>query len=227
MPDIRYVCLSDLHFGAEGSLLTALRRDKGVDVDQTAPALTGLVDCLRELIARNEDQTVKPSLVLCGDILELALSIENVPAMVFERFIDLVFPEGGRLFESTIYFVPGNHDHHLWEGARERQYADYILQPEQAGVPLKPPWHTTRMLGLTDPDPVDTVFLNALVRRNPVRADMCVRAVYPNLAIPSGDGRRWVVIHHGHFVESLYRAMSVVRDLVFPGRTTPAEIWDW
>ena len=227
MPDIRYVCLSDLHFGAESSLLSALRSSRGVDVDRVAPTLTGLVDCLGELISKNEDRSVKPTLVLCGDILELALSVENVPAMVFERFVDLAFPDGGRLFDATIYFVPGNHDHHLWEGSRQRQYADYVRQQEKADAHLEPPWHTTRMLGLTDPDPVDTVFLNALVRRSPGRADMCVRAVYPNLAIPSADGRRWVVCHHGHFVESLYRAMSVVRDLVFPGRTPPAEVWDW
>ena len=226
MPDIRYVCLSDLHLGAESSVLSRLGED-GVDVRTAAPTLSALVDCLGELISRNEDQTTRPTLVLCGDILELALSIENVPAMVFERFVDLAFPDGGRLFDDTIYFVPGNHDHHLWEGSRERQYADYILDPKEAGKDLKPPWHTTRMLGLTDPDPIDTVFLNALVRRNPARKNMCVRAVYPNLAIPSADGRRWAVIHHGHFVESLYRAMSVVRDLVFPGRTPPAQVWDW
>ena len=144
MPDIRYVLLSDLHFGAENSVLTA-QFPNSVVVDPSRPGevMILLVECLHELLAANEDGT-RPTLVLGGDVLELALAEDHVAAMVFERFIELVF-SGRRLFADEIFYVPGNHDHHLWEAARERHYADYVrsLPPDE---PLGAPWHSTRML---------------------------------------------------------------------------------
>src|SRR5436853_357282 len=133
MPDIRYVILSDLHFGAENSILTCLKPD-GVEPDPHQPSavMKSLVECLGELIGKNEGPD-KPQLVLCGDILELALATDNVAAMVFDRFVEEIFPPDGGLFDKKIYFVPGNHDHHLWETARERQYANYVskLKPDK------------------------------------------------------------------------------------------------
>jgi UDP-2,3-diacylglucosamine pyrophosphatase LpxH len=118
VPDVRYVCLSDLHFGAENSILTQLAPNSlEPDVHRPSSAMVGLVECLRELIGRNEGPE-KPTLVLCGDVLELALSTDNVAAMVFERFVELTLARDSRLFGDTIYFVPGNHDHHLWEIGR-------------------------------------------------------------------------------------------------------------
>jgi hypothetical protein len=69
MPDIRYVCLSDTHFGEEDSLLTNLKTaSTDTDPSQPSPVLIHLVNCLKELISQNEDNT-KPTLILNGDIL--------------------------------------------------------------------------------------------------------------------------------------------------------------
>jgi hypothetical protein len=226
MPDVRYVCLSDLHFGAENSILTCLAPGGVVpDPDRPSTAMVALVDGLADLIGKNED-THKPTLILCGDILELALSTDNVAAMVFERFVERVFPENGRLFADTIYFVPGNHDHHLWEAARERQYAHYARR-RPLSQELEPPWHTTRMFTEADPHPVDAELLTTLVRRYPTLHDVCVRTIYPNLGLRSKDGSRCVVIHHGHYVEAMYRLMTTLKDIVFPGRPTPQQVWEW
>ncbi|HET8841881.1 MAG TPA: hypothetical protein VFN35_10455, partial [Ktedonobacteraceae bacterium] len=116
MPDIRYVCLSDMHLGADSSILTKTSREKEhanfaemktenpqsrVDAE---PVLQNLVACLRELIAQNESPQ-KPTLILNGDILELALAETNVAAMAFERFIELIFPvDGEALFEKHILY---------------------------------------------------------------------------------------------------------------------------
>src|SRR5262249_6529634 len=131
MPDIRYVCLSDMHLGSESSVLTNIRPDSmGIDTTQPDSVMSHLVACLRELIGRNEGRE-KPMLILNGDILEMALAETNVAAMVFERFIELIFPQDGEaLFDKNILYIPGNHDHHIWENARETQYVNYI-----AGVP--------------------------------------------------------------------------------------------
>jgi len=226
VPDIRYVCLSDLHFGAENSVLTKLA-PHGVEPDPHQPGevMVRLVDCLRALIERNESRQL-PTLILCGDILELALATDNVAAMVFERFVELVFPDGGRLFDPVVYFVPGNHDHHMWEGARERQYSEYV-RSRPLGEDLEIPWHTTRMFALGDPQPVEAELLTTLVHRQPHLADVVVQAVYPNLALSNADGSRCVVFHHGHYVEGIYRLMSTMKDLLFPGRPRPEEIWNW
>ena len=42
-----------------------------------------------------------------------------------------------------------------------------------------------------------------------------MRAVYPNLGLLSEDGRRCVVVHHGHYIESMYQLMSSLNQLMF------------
>jgi hypothetical protein len=226
VPDIRYVCLSDLHFGAENSIMTSLEPGTAeVDAHRTSAAMTGLIDGLETLITRNES-AVKPTLVLCGDILELALGNDNVAAMVFSDFIGRTLGSGNQLFDDLIYFVPGNHDHHLWESARERQYADYV-QARPLNEDLEIPWHTTRMRATHDPQPVDSQLLTTLIHRQLGNTAATVRAVYPNLALSSADSSRCVIFHHGHFVEAMYKLMSTIKDMLFPSQPTADEIWDW
>ena len=93
MPDIRYVCLSDMHLGAQNSLLTNLTpSNASSDTSIASPVLIALIDCLRDLIAQNEDKEKPPTLILAGDILELALTTDNLAAMAFKRFIELILP---------------------------------------------------------------------------------------------------------------------------------------
>ena len=215
MPDIRYVCLSDMHLGAQNSLLTNLTSDStGTDPLVASPVLTHLVQCLRELINQNVDKAEKPTLILNGDILELALATENEAAMVFERLIELIFPAGGdRLFKNVKY-IPGNHDHHLWETAREVQYVQYIKNSsgQKPGSILDEPWHATKMF---EPDPVPSPFLNGIVNRYGHLRDETIQTIYPNYALLK-DNLRSVVFSHGHLVESIYLLMSGLRQLIFP-----------
>jgi hypothetical protein len=225
MPDVRYVLLSDLHFGAENSVLTAqLPNTTTVDPSQAGPVMERFVDCLRELISRNEEDR-RPTLVLGGDVLELALAEDNVAVMVFERFIELAFERDDRLFADEVLYVPGNHDHHLWEAARERHYADYVstVPPDQ---PLQPPWHATRLLVETDTAPVTAQLLTAVVRRHRRLRDLHVRTVYPNLGFVNADRTRAVVYHHGHYVESMYRLVSTMNEMLFR-RPEPNQVWEW
>jgi hypothetical protein len=225
MPDVRYVLLSDLHFGAENSVLTAqLPNSTTVDPSQAGPVMVGFVECLRELIERNEERQ-RPTLVLGGDVLELALAEDHVAVMVFERFMELAFERNGRLFADEVLYVPGNHDHHLWEAARERHYADYVSSVP-VDEPLEPPWHATRLLVETDTAPVTAQLLTAVVRRHPGLRDLHVRTVYPNLGFVNGEGTRAVVYHHGHYVESMYRLVSTLNQMLFR-RPEPNQVWEW
>jgi hypothetical protein len=223
MPDIRYVCLSDLHLGADNSVLTAIQPD-GIDTApmQTDAVMSQFVACLRELMRHNESAE-KPKLVLNGDILELALTDVNKAAMVFERFVELVFPANGEaLFDKNIIYIPGNHDHHIWENARETQYVNYI-QRIASGEALPPPWHTTKMF---QPDPVREYFLTNLLQRYPHLRDAVVNVVYPNYALVREDGQKCVVFSHGHYVESIYSLMTTLNTMFFPERIRPQVVWD-
>ena len=219
MSKIKYVCLSDMHLGAENSLLTKLTDDCCDTVPtKPSPVLVQLVECLRSLIKPNGDD--KPTLVLNGDILELALTTDNLAAMAFERFIELILPEdeSRRLFKEIIY-IPGNHDHHLWETARETQYVNYIsTDPDQKpGKRLDVPWHTTKIFGSKL---VPATFLNGIIHRYPHLAvknhEFVINTVYPNYGIISPDSGRCIIFSHGHFIESMYMLMSQLRGLMFP-----------
>src|ERR1700745_3027548 len=149
MTDIRYVILSDLHFGAENSVLTALNERPApasetgfpADPQRPSPLLSGLIGGLREL-TRGQDRP--PTLILAGGILDLGLSRAEVCALVFPLFAPLAFADGSPAFDPVIHYVPGNHDHHEWEITREDQYVTYVCgQPADAD--LVGPWHTTKL----------------------------------------------------------------------------------
>ncbi|MHC4569659.1 MAG: metallophosphoesterase, partial [Planctomycetota bacterium] len=225
MADIQYVCLSDMHLGEEDSLLTNLKTaSTNVDPLRPSPVMKHLVKCLESLISKNEDKSRKPTLILNGDILELALTTTDQAAMVFERFIELIMPPKKMLFDKIIY-IPGNHDHHVWELARETQYVNHIAGlPAGADLPI--PYHTTNMFMEDHPKPVFSYFLTKLIRRSEHLHDFSIATAYPNFGLRRDGGHKYVIFHHGHFIEPLYQAMSTFRNLIFPDRDQPRDVWD-
>src|SRR6185295_96389 len=133
---------------------------------------------------------------LNGDILEFALATDQMALRGFEQFIDLAFPvDGEPLFDEKVLYLPGNHDHHLWEVARERQYALHVAQ-QAPDEPLDEPWHTTPML---NPDAtVEVEVLTNIVRRRAGRDHVSIAVVYPNLGFVQADTNQAVIFHHGH-----------------------------
>jgi len=221
MPIINYICFSDLHFGDVNSLLTRLKQDSN-DTDPGKPSdvMVQLVECLKVLI--NDNGGVKPILVLNGDILEMALNTDNEGIMVFQRFMELTMQKGKELFnDEKIIFIPGNHDHHLWESARETQYLKYIKG--HSGI-LNIPWHVTYMFDKGDPKKiVESQLLTQLAQQY---ADKIVVATaYPNYAIMREDEQKCIIFHHGHLIEQIYRIMSTLKTWIFPEREKPRQVW--
>ena len=217
--DIRYVCLSDMHLGAEGSLLTNLTNNPngGAKADplNASPLLQILLACLGYLIRLNEDKTSKPTLILMGDILELALADDNVATMVFERFVEKAMEPGYELFGNILY-IPGNHDHHLWDSARETQYVlNYLVKTKTQDL-LEIPWHTTNIFILEDPNPVRSFLLTALINRYTNLEKMIINTAYPNFGLMKDN--RCVIFHHGHFIESIYLLITTLKNLIFPAQ---------
>jgi hypothetical protein len=224
MPDVRYVCISDMHLGEEDSLLTNLTlANTGTDPASPSPVMIALVDCLRDILSHNAG-SIKPTLILNGDILELALTTDNQAMMVFERFIELIMAPGKELFSDIIY-LPGNHDHHLWELARETQYINY-LKTIEPGNELPAPWHTTNMLLKGEAGLVPSYSLSSIVRRYTHLGRFTIKTAYPNFALFQESTRKSIVFHHGHYVESLYHLMTTLTDLIFPKRKHPGHIWE-
>ena len=232
MSDIRYVILSDLHFGAQNSLLSnVLTEDASgrstVNPDEASAVMRCMVDCLQDLIVANESWAL-PTLVLGGDVLELALADDDVAAMVFERFMELVLLHSQPMFDRTVYFVPGNHDHHLWEGAREAHYAKVVHSSDKMQERKLPaPRHATHLIAAADKKPWTAPLLQALIHREPELRDVEVHTIYPNLGILDATGTRAVVFHHGHYAESLYRLVSTVMGMMFPDKKRPEEVHEW
>ena len=220
MADIRWVILSDLHFGAENSVLTSLIEKPAtptstgfaVDEDDPSPLLTGLLDGLRTL---TQHQARLPTLIMAGDILDLALSPDEVSSMVFSDFARLAFGGGSPVFEPLVYYVPGNHDHHLWEAAREAQYVQHLATVPSGGR-LGSPTHVTCLDADDESPPMASAWLRCLIERVCPGTPVEVRVAYPNMALRTASADRAVVVSHGHFTESIYTLMSQLKDILYP-----------
>jgi UDP-2,3-diacylglucosamine pyrophosphatase LpxH len=218
--DIRYVCMSDMHFGADNSLLTHLSSQDGpVDPRHPSKVLVYLVDGLRALIRENTGRT-RPTLILNGDIFELCFGTANLAAMAFQQFLELAMPEkkSERLFDDTIIFIPGNHDHHLWVSCREHHYARYVQSVNREDFILAPT-HTSNMLALGG---LESPLVNAMVRRCPWLHDVSVQVAYPNFALVRPD--KIAMFTHGHFTEDVYMLVSAIAGIAFPDRDPPMTI---
>jgi hypothetical protein len=225
MADIRAVVLSDLHFGAQNSLMTSVVERSGAaggaakfetDAGRPSPLLTAVLTALQHLIGEQDEP---PSLVLAGDVLDLALSPDAHAIRAFEGFVDLAFGGSKRVFGPVVYYLPGNHDHHLWEAAREAQYLQY-LQDRAPELPIEEPWHTTRMLPGEQAPPAANL-MSTLIQRRPGCGDVEVRVVYPNLAFVDRGRRRIRVVSHGHYSESIYTLMTRLGGVLFPNPHGP------
>jgi len=232
MPRIKAICVSDLHLGSETSVLTAIDpKSLGPDINKVSPVLESFVECLK-VILRSHEGIEKPRLVLAGDVLEFALTTDNVAATVFTQFAKLLFDKPGLPIDPSLIYVPGNHDHHLWETARESQYVSYLNEPKTS-IPLTNiPWHATHLFAwgadktVANRD-VDSCLLTTLLKLVNPGTDAHVLAMYPDFGVLSAnDKSRCAIVHHGHFTESIYYLMTELGKVVFPSRNHPDEIWD-
>lgn len=228
MADIRYVVLSDMHLGDANSLFT----QQGLSPDgrrlKSTPAMEGLIECLRLVISRNSKGN-KPVLILGGDVFDRAVLAMDRAVLAFEAFIRETMKRGQQLF-SEILFLPGNHDHHLWELDRESHYLDY-LRGVKPGHRLSPPRFTTDMFLNNRSQPITSRFLTGFLRRlaehHPYDyghlAEKPIQVFYPNLAL-RGRGDKCIVLTHGHYVEELSRLMSIFGSVIMPGKEPPSDI---
>jgi len=203
MSRVRYVCLSDFHAGSKYSLLTHLDPETGkVQASEVSPALSTFAAALRAFLPQVCETA--PRLILLGDILDMAFSRMATTTMVFRRCMEALFPgDGQELFSKNIVFLPGNHDHALWQSVRERLQLDLLAAEDAYEARFSP---VTELFG--EP-PHCSSLLTQLCRSIPHLGSAEVRVAYPNWGIKGPNST--VLLHHGHFIEDTYRAISSIR----------------
>ncbi len=220
MADIKFICISDLHFGAYNSLLTNTDENGNPDFKVENPVLIHLLKIFEDVVS-TVNRRKKARFILNGDIFELALANTNEAVMSFDSFLRLCFSKSRKeIFSDKLIFVPGNHDHHLWETARERQYLDYMTKFEPGNF-IKPPWHHTRMIR---PSPLKSRFISTLMKRHKILKSGRALTVYPNLCLVNQDTKKYTVISHGHFIESMYFLMSHLSSVLLNSDSFPETI---
>ena len=208
---IGHIVLSDLHMGARDSLLTHVHRT-GEIAEGPSEVLAAFANAMRETLA-GQDQ---PQLVLLGDALDLGLSPFGDVSKSFLQLLDAFFPESGSdLFRREIIYIAGNHDHHLWRMAQDHGFVSALQRGEVPG----------------DLDAVTRVFgtpthrcrlMESLIAHRPHLHDATVRIAYPNWGMADAATGRAVVMHHGHYLDGMYRALSNLRGFLGDGNPLPA-----
>lgn len=209
---IEYLFLSDLHLGEAISVLTPLDAEGAVDARRPPRTLEQLVAALGDLLERNQADA-KPTVVFAGDLLGMAYATMTEVLTLFGSLARMFAGPDDGICKDVIY-VPGNHDHHVWEMARE---SGFIARLRRAGADVELPavFHTS---GLTPDAAEQAPMLEAMLGRDSDAAETGVRVVYPNLALRGQDGRRCVVVHHGHFYEPHYHFIGDGLKILYPER---------
>lgn len=194
--------ISDLHAGAPGSLLTVLDDKNEPLRNEVSPTTSKFCTALRATLAEM-GLSQKPDLVLLGDALDFSLARPRDSVSVLKGFLsELCVPEEF----ADITFLAGNHDHELWSAQRFSPEGTGIADPDTDSY-----WsHTSCAFAPRDAVGTSTM-LNAVLRS--AGSDQTVASYYPNLGYAPLPGsapgdRRAIVLHHGHFVESMYKAMT-------------------
>jgi hypothetical protein len=209
MPALRYLCLSDLHLGAAYSCLVGTDAQGRSDPTLCSETLTTFSTALRALLQRLVPPGAeRPTLILLGDVLDMGLSPMGAVAQSFAAFARaaLLDADGDPLFAPRVLYVPGNHDHHLWRATQDQQFQAAL---DSGRIPRDLMQHTALYDSPDAPLPPSPM-LTRLLRSVPGLESMRCDIAYPNLALLDAKASRCRVLHHGHYVDPLYRMVSTL-----------------
>ena len=188
MPHSAFI-ISDIHLGATTSLLTAYDDAESASHKVARPlanqVLTLMLDALRERMTPGEQIE---QCILLGDIFDFSFASYGLAMRNGAWFFEQLVQSG--LFKEFVY-VPGNHDHHLWQQITEYNY-QLKMMPD---VPVDYPKTLPPNMVLTN------TFLDDLMPEG-----SGISVTYPNYTLMT-NGERFY-FHHGHYLQKLYVVAS-------------------
>jgi len=204
---LKLVCISDLHLGAKDSLLSNFDATGHV-ANRAGLVAATFARALRETVAAMSSPGEPVRLVLLGDALDLGLSPMGVVSQNLLNFLDVLFPSKTQgdiaPFTGGVVYIPGNHDHHVWRMAQDEQYVGLVERS-----PPEPLKHDILQITPIAEEPAFACRLvTALMKRVPALSKCVCRVAYPNWAVRNSSGKRAVVLHHGHYLDPTYMALS-------------------
>lgn len=207
---IKYIVLSDLHLGEEDSLFTPTEKGNHNLLQAFCASLQSLVD-----VNSNRE---KPTLILNGDILGLSFSTYQESLTVFDNFIESVVSTHNIC--DQIAYIPGNHDHHIWQLAMESQYRR-SLESRSSKEPIP------AMKRITSPlyrEGIRSEFIEAFINKSN-HSNLKLKILYPNMIIPPMENNHdYILIHHGHFAEKTYQFISESLQSLYPKESVPTSL---
>ncbi len=223
MKNIKYVVISDLHLGAPNNIFTKVRTQTfpgkiEPHPDASTASLDAFAAALLEFIPAISDPNNPPTLILLGDVLDLGFTPVHQVVMAYQRFVEKVFPKDHPpVFEKDIFFIPGNHDHTLWQSEKMQHFVHQIKENKSTIVP--PLKEVTKMMY-----PSNNVcrLLTDIIHEYAHLKEYTVKMYYPNVGFINKD--RAVFLHHGQFIESIYRMMSEIGHVLFDENMDTANI---
>jgi len=196
--------LSDLHLGEEDSLLTPLDSCGEPNPSIGSNLWEILAGFLREITSKNRE---KPWLILLGDVVEFALSDPISAQKIFFEFLQYLVKDR-QLFQRVIY-IPGNHDHRVWELAKNAQYVSYVNRKGYEALKERP-WNRTKCVASKDYHYVKPWFWERIEQEG-----IDLKILYPNYCIADEQTKKILLLHHGHFLEPIYCFLSNLRSIIF------------
>ena len=189
--------LSDLHLGEEDSLFMSFDPNEGVN--------RSYLEALRDFLFRHLESSSVRYLILLGDAVDLSLAKRKEAFLALKEFFE-VFQD---LFQETVIYLPGNHDHHLWCAFQEEAL---VFQKIRTNRPIEPYYHAfcPRLEGgeLHLPKKVSQplgkkTFIYHLLPEKAQKEDKGFLMAYPNLyvSLPSDIH---LLLTHGHFFEEAW-----------------------
>ena len=189
MTEIRYVILSDLHFGAENSVLTALNErlaragsDRLIRRPAAAEPAAQRPDRRAARAHPRPEQAADPHPggrhPRSGSVARRDVR-HGLPPL---RAPGLRRPRRP-VFDPVIHYVPGNHDHHQWEITRERPVRDLRLRPARRTPNWSAPGTRRSCEPAAERPVASSALLTGLARSQTGGTGVEVHVSYPNLAL--------------------------------------------
>jgi len=207
---IKYIVLSDLHLGEEDSLFTPYGKKEN-------KLLVAFANSLESLVSSQKSDS-KPTLILNGDILGLSFSTYQESLTVFDQFVKAMAVD--HKICNNIAYLPGNHDHHIWQLAMESQYRRKLENRN----PDDPIPSMDRISSPLYDEGVRSEFIEAFVNGSEaIQTEL--KVLYPNMIIPPTEpNQSHILIHHGHFAESTYKFISNALKSLYPEEAGPISL---